>query len=133
MPYPEQEKVLKDLVLEGHEKLKDEPLLIAIYYDSKLVDSNEECLFEVADNFGFNEVSEEKEIFQIQFGPAAGLPLPFDRRLRLLLTNPLEFDTAVKNSWPQIADLKNAIARNEYKVLYKRSDDSRPDSILRVL
>ena len=133
MPYPEQQVVLNKLVLDGHRKLKDEPLLVAIYYASELVEKNEERLFEVMQNFGFNDISEDKEIFQIQFSAASGLPLPPDRVLRLLLTNPVELEQAVDNQWEQIIDLKAAISRKEFKVLYENSNSIDAKNILKAL
>ena len=132
MPYPEEEDSLRDLVLKGHAELDDEPLLVAIYYASDLV-PDEECLFEVARDFGFNEVSDDHEIFEIQFNPGAGLPLPPNRRLRLLLTNPVEFNTGISHIWRQVKDLKDAIAHQKYKVLYQRAGDKDAEKILQQL
>lgn len=121
MPYPEQLELLRDLVVENHLMLDDEPLLLAVYYASDAA-PHEECLFEVARDFGYGEPSEDKHIFQVQFGPTPNFRLPPDDRLRLSLTNPAEFRQAVREGWPEVRDLQEAIRRGQSKVLYQRHD-----------
>lgn len=132
MPFPEQLELIRDLVQNDHVALDDEPLLLAVYYASEAV-PNEECLFEVARNFGFNEVSEEQRIFQIQFGPTPNFPLPVGDRLRLSLTNPVEFRRAVANRWPEVQDLQDAIAQGNYELLYLRDSDQDARNLLELL
>lgn len=121
MPYPEQIELLRDLVVNDHTKIEDEPLLLAVYYASASA-PQEECLFEIAHNFGYGEPSEDKHIFQIQFGPSPNFPLPFQDSLRLSLTNPNEFRLAVQEGWPEVQDLQNAIVRGQYEKLYPLYD-----------
>lgn len=121
MPYPEQIELLRDLVVNDHTKIDDEPLLLAVYYASEDA-PQEECLFEVADNFGYGEPSEDKRIFQIQFGPSPNFPLPNEDRLRLSLTNPAEFRQAVQEGWPEVQDLQKAIVNGQYEKLYPMSE-----------
>ena len=121
MPYPEQIELLRDLVVNDHTKIDDEPLLLAVYYASATA-PEEENLFEVADNFGYGEPSEDKHIFQIQFGPSPNFPLPTEDRLRLSLTSPVEFRLAVQEGWPEVKDLQDAIARGQYTRLYPQQD-----------
>ncbi len=123
MPYPEERATLHRLIREGHATLEDEPLLLAIYYASQIV-ADEECLFEVARNFGDNDISDDREIFQIQFNPSAGLPLAQGHRLRLLLTNSVEMRQALGQQWPQIQDLQAAIQSGEYSILFLREADA---------
>ncbi len=125
MPYPEQKQMIKDLVWNNHLALEDEPLLLAIYYASDLAPT-QECLFEIARNFGYGGPDEDKEIFHIEFGASSNIDLPEGRLLRLSLTNPAEFRLAVKEGWAEIRDLQGAIARDRYRVIYQRSDD--PDA-----
>ena len=80
MPYPEQLELLRDLVVNDHVALDDEPLLLAVYYASE-ASPNEECLFEVARNFGYGGPDEDKHIFQIEFGPSPKFLLPEGRHL----------------------------------------------------
>ena len=132
MPYPEQEHLMRDLVLNDHAHLDDEPLVVAIYFASRAV-PNEECLFEVMRDFGMNEVGEDNSIFQVQFGNAPKLPLPAGDRLRLFLTNPNEFQYAVEQNWPEIHDLHQAIAQGQYSVLYQRPNDTEAAAIVQSL
>ncbi len=120
MPYPLETALLHDLVENDHVALDDEPLLLAIYYASETA-PDEECLFEVARNFGYGEPSEDKHIFQIQFGPAPNFPLRRGR-LRLSLTNPAEFRQAVAEGWPEAQDLQAAVGRGQYERLYLAED-----------
>ena len=121
MPYPEQIELLRDLVVNDHTKIDGEPLLLAVYYASASA-PEEESLFEVADNFGYGEPSEDKHIFQIQFGPSPNFPLPNEDCLRLSLTSPAEFRMAVEEGWPEVKDLQDAIARGKYTKLYPQHD-----------
>lgn len=132
MPYPEQRELLRDLVVNDHVALEDEPLLLAIYYRSRLV-PNEECLLEVARGFGFNEVSEGRRIFQVQFGSTPSFPLPTGDRLRLSLTNAVEFQSAVSEGWPEINDLREAIHQGQYDLLYRRTGDQEADNAAAAL
>ncbi len=132
MPYPDQMDLMRDLVLNDHVHLEDEPLVLAIYFASRAV-PNEECLFEVMYNFGMNEVSEDKTIFQVQFGNAPKLPLPAGDRLRLFLTNPNEFRHAIERNWPEIQDLREAVWQGQFMLLYQRPDDEESASFMQSL
>ena len=132
MPYPEQKELIKDLVLNTHVALDDEPLLLAIYYNSE-VTPNEECLFEVARNFGYNEPDEDKHIFQIQFGASPQFRLPEGRYLHLSLTNPVEFKVAVEEEWPEVKDLQGAVLQGNYQVLYPQTKDREADELMSLL
>ena len=123
MPYPDELETLRRLVKKGHTKIKDEPLLFAIYYASQLV-PDEECLFEVAVNFGLNQISRNCEFFQIQFNPSGELPLQPGHRLRLLLTSEVEMKAAFAHEWPQLEDLKRSIADKQFELLH--SDKRHP-------
>ena len=132
MPYPDQKELLRDLVLQDHVALDDEPLLLAVYYASAAA-PDEECLFEVADNFGFNEISGEHRIFQIQFGPTQKFPLPEGDRLRLSLTNPVEFQRAITDRWPEVQDLQEAIVHGQYELMYLCDTDPEAKILLEAL
>jgi hypothetical protein len=132
MPYLGEYALLYDLVNKDHVALDDEPLLLAVYYASEAAPT-EECLFEVARNFGFGGPDEDKHIFQIQFGPTAAFPLPEGDALRLSLTNPVEFRLAVAEGWPEVTDLQKAIQHRQYKVLYQRPNDEEAEEISTLL
>lgn len=132
MPYPEQLELLRDLVVNDHVALDDEPLLLAVYYASEAA-PHEECLFEVARNFGYGEPDEDKHIFQIQFGPSPKFSLPEGDYLRLSLTNPVEFRQAVAEGWPEVQDLQSAFLRDKAKRLYLRPDDQEATELWSLL
>ena len=132
MPFPEQMELISDLVVNDHLALDDEPLLLAVYYASEAA-PNEECLFEVARDFGYGEPSDDKHIFQIQFGSTTAFPLPPGDCLRLSITNPAEFRLAVKEGWPEVRDLQAAIQRGQFEVLYRRPDDQEADEMFAAL
>ena len=132
MPYPEQIELIRDLVLNDHTVIEDTPLSLAIYFRSRRI-PDEECLFEVLHHFGFDEISEEFTIYQIQFGPTVNFPLPAGDRLRLFLTNPVEATYATENRWPEIYDLAAAMDAGEYRVVYQNSEDADAARVLNVL
>ncbi len=132
MPYPEQAELLRDLVLNDHTVLEDTPLCLAIYFQSRRV-PHEECVFEVAHRFGLDEVSEERSIFQVQFGRTPNFPLPEGDRLRLFLTNPTEAIYAIENGWPEIYDLSAAMNAGRYEVIYARPEDADAQKVLNAL
>ena len=131
MPYPDLTSQIQELVNE-HLDLIDQPLLVAVYYASEAA-PNEECLFEVARHFGFDEVSEDRQIFQIQFGPSDNFPLPPGDRLRLSLTNTAEFREALSQGWPEIKDLIKAIDQSQSSLLYYRRGDGDAQEIVDAL
>lgn len=132
MPYPEQAELINDLVLNDHTVIVETPLSLAIYFKSRRV-PDEECLFEVLHHFGFDEVSEERSIYQIQFGRTLNFPLPAGDRLRLFLTNPTEVIYAIENGWPEIHDLVVAISAGNYQVIYKHPEDADAARVLGAL
>lgn len=132
MPYPGEYALLYDLVNTDHVALDDEPLLFAVYYASTTFPS-EECLFEVARNFGYGEPDEGKHILQMQFGSSPNFSLPTGDYLRLSLTNPTEFRLAVAEGWPEVRDLQNAMEREQYTLLYQRPDDNEANDLWSLL
>jgi hypothetical protein len=121
MPYPKYQDQISNLVVSEHAKLENEPLRLAIYYASGLA-PNDDCVFEVISNFGYDEVSEDRKLFQVQYGPTNNFPMEPKHRLRLILTNPIECRTAINEDWEEIRDLRQAIAGGQYEVIYKYGD-----------
>ena len=138
MPFPGEDfgqaELIRDMVVNDHTQLDEERLLLAIYFSSRDV-PEEECLFEVLQNFGYDEVSEDHRLFQIQFGRTANFPLPEGDRLRLFLTNPVELRQALREDWPEVQDLRQAIARGRegFELLYRRAGDHTADELLQSL
>jgi len=135
MPYPstaEFRDQIAELVTNDHTQLEGEPLLLAIYYASALA-PQDECLFEVISNFGYDEISDDGHLFRIQFGLTANFPLPERGHLRLVLTNPVECETAISQEWEEVRDLKDAIQGGLYTVVYRDARDSRAMWLLEAL
>lgn len=124
MAYPDNEARMEELVRE-HARLKDEPLLLAVYFASQSAPADE-CLFEVAENFGFNDVSGDRQVMQIAFGPTVSFPLNSGQHLRLWLTNPTECLAALAEQWPDVVEVQRALATGQAKVIY--SDQVRPEA-----
>lgn len=135
MPYPatlQFQQQIADLVVNDHTQLEGEPLLLAIYYASALA-PEDECLFEVISNFGYNEVSSDGHIFQVEFGPTPNFPIPEGRYLRLSLTNPVECETAIRRNWEEISDLQDAMRNGRGAIVYQDVRDARTAQILEAL
>ncbi len=135
MPYPatpQFREQIADLVINEHTQLEGEPLLLAIYYASALA-PEDECLFEVISGFGYDEVSGDGRIFQIQFGPTPNFPLPEGGCLRLVLTNPVECEAAISQNWEEMRDLTSAIRAGMSRVFYQDTRDIRAAELLELL
>ncbi len=132
MPYHDQTELIRNLVVNDHLALEDEPLLLAIYYASEAA-PNEECLFEIARNFGYGGPDEDKHIFHIEFGRSPNFALPEGRHLRLFLTDPVEFRLAFNEGWPEVKDLQKAIKQGRYEVLYQRPNDEEAKEMISLL
>ena len=114
--FPAYESQTKRLV-ESHLALEDEPLLLALYY-AQDADSEDVYLFEVIENFGAGDISEDKELFEVTFGSSEGFPLPSGRHLHLILTNPDELKAAFANKWEGVEAIRSAIWRGNFRSLY---------------
>ena len=124
MPYPDAEMEIERLVQDHYATLGEDgqPLLLAVYYRS-LEAPDDECLLEVAQNFGGNEVSGTGEMMQVEFGPTHRYPLG-GHSLRLTLTNPDEYAFALRENWPEIQDVVDAARRREAKVIFPSSGEA---------
>lgn len=114
--FPAYAEPLKQLVSE-HLELTDEPLALAIYYDSGRNSPNV-CLFEVHQNFGRNAVDPDRELFEVSYGSTSGFPMDNGQRLHLVLTNPVELKTALAENWPLAAEVRDAVKGGKAQVLF---------------
>ena len=115
LKYPHYLEAVKSLVAQ-HKQL-DEPLHLAIYYAPKR-HPGDVFLFEVIDRFGDRGVDPDNKLFEFAYGSTAGFPLPPNRSLRLILTNPTEFREAAKANWTAIAELKESKRRGALNVIF---------------
>ncbi len=116
MAYPDRLEDVKRLI-EQHRRLDHQTLLLALYYG--LADGRDDVhVLEVISPFGYNEVNEDQDLFEMQYGATPGFPLPPGSCLSILLTNGVEAKTAIRQEWPAIMPVLKAIRRGDYQVLH---------------
>jgi hypothetical protein len=120
---PEMLDAVKRLI-EEHREIKDEPLLLAVYFEPER-DPGDLFLFEVVEGFGANRVQEDRELFEVSYYSTPQFPLGSEQRLHLVLTNPVEFEAATQAHWPSLEEVRNAMRDGRAKVLF--ADPARPD------
>ena len=102
-----------------HRELEDEPLHLAISYDPGR-DPQDIFLFEVVGNFANNEISPERDLFEVTFGSSQTFPLEQEQWLHLVLTSPKELDVALDEGWQRASELREALRQEgRAKVLYQ--------------
>ncbi len=112
---------IQDLI-EQHRELKDEPLILAMQYDAG-AEPDEIYLLEVIDNFGANGISSDRELFEVTFPKASGPDGGPDQTWHLVLTNPLEFDVALREGWEQADKIRRAVGSGRYEVVFMTSEE----------
>ena len=100
-----------------HREIRDEPLHLAMIYEPGR-DSSDLFLFELLGNFGGNEINADPRLFEVTFGPALGLELETGQSLHLVLTNPQEFRVALGQHWPAAEEIRDAVGRGDYEIVY---------------
>lgn len=128
-PNQEYEKRLTRLVRD-HREIKDEPLLLAVYYAPKR-EPGDVFLFEVIESFGGGNVDEDKKMFEVTYGDTPGFPMKAGQDLHLVLTNPEELKTAVRERWALVKELRDAFRRNHAKPLFE--EGKKGQELLRLL
>lgn len=120
--YPQYETALRALV-NDHRKLKDERLLLAVYFNPQRKPFEDVCLFEVLEGFGPDEPNpDDVDLFQFGYGNTPGFPLPAGVNLRMVLTNPAEWKRAVKEKWKAVRELQAARQAGEAIVLHSEGE-----------
>jgi hypothetical protein len=120
--FPQYEKAVRRLV-EHHRKLKDERLLLAVYFNPQRKPVEDVCLFEILEGFGPDEPDpEDADLFQFGYGNTPGFPLPEGVNLRMVLTNPAEFERAVAENWKAVGELRAARKAREAIVLHSEGE-----------
>ena len=104
-------------LIEQHRQLEHQTLLLALYYGPD--DGGDSVyLLEIITPFGYNEISLEQDLFEMQYGSTPGFSVPPGERLSILLTNAVEAEAAVRQQWPAIMPVLDAVRRGNYRVLY---------------
>jgi hypothetical protein len=114
--FPQFEAAIRQLTNE-HRELEDEPLHLAISY-SPLRDQQDIFLFEVIGSSN-ESISSDRELFETTFQSTSGFPLAPNQRLHLVLTNPSEWETALRESWPLAMEVMNSIRSGDFQVLHE--------------
>lgn len=104
-------------LIDAHKRLTDEPLLLAIYYKPDR-EAQDIFLFEVIENFGEGAVDPDRELFEVTYNSTSGFPLEPGQHLHLILTNPREFEVAVREQWPLAQELQQAVRIGAFRTLH---------------
>jgi len=114
---PEKLSQVQKLV-DAHRLLKEEPLLLAIYYGSRRA-PDDFSILEVIDNFGSNSVDPDKELFEVTYESSPRFPMREGQQLRLVLTNPRELRVALQEHWALLEEVREAVKQGRAKVLWQ--------------
>ncbi|MBI1783717.1 hypothetical protein HYR69_01115 [Candidatus Sumerlaeota bacterium] len=106
-----------------HREFQDEPLLLALAYDPLRGDNNV-YLFELIENFGSNEITPHGELFEIGFESTDEFPLTENQELHLVLSNPVEFNAALREHWRSAEEIRDAVRRGDFVCLYGPEGDA---------
>jgi hypothetical protein len=115
--FPHSEDKVKSLVVE-HRKLKDEPLVLALYYAPDR-EPQDIFIFEIIDGFGADSVDPERNLFEVAYASNAAFPLKQGQKLHLVLTNRKEVKVAFQDGWGGSQEIRDAIRRNDYRLIYQ--------------
>ena len=127
--FPAYENQLQELVTE-HLELKDQPLILALYY-APVREPTHIFLLEIVENFARGNVDPNRELFEVTFGTASGFRMGVNQRLHLILTNPREAVIAFEQDWPLAQEIKSALHQDRYRVLHKVKGEG--DLLMRML
>jgi hypothetical protein len=124
------EKAIRRLVAQ-HRELKDEPLHLAVCYGS-VRNQRDIFLFEVVGNTA-ESVSMEGDLFETTFSSTLEFPMGAKDRLHLILTNPRELETAVREQWPLAAEVASAVrSLGDHEILFADKVGKRLLSLIRA-
>lgn len=103
-----------------HLQIADEPLLLAIYFAPER-EPQDIFVFEVIEHFGADSVDPDQNLFEITYASGLTFPLSEDQQLHLVLTNPNELEIAFRDGWPLAKEIRDAVNRGAYRVVYEDS------------
>ena len=115
--FPKSESKVRQLVSD-HLKLTDEPLLLAIYYAPDR-EPGDIFLFELIKGFGAGSVDPDQKLFEVTYGSSGSLRLEPGQELHLVLTNPQELEIAFNDQWETAMEIRSAIKRKRFRVMYE--------------
>jgi hypothetical protein len=127
--FPALERHIRDLVGQ-HRELRDEPLHLALIYGPSR-DSRDVFVFELLGNFGGNLISPDAELFEVTFGASTSFPLQPGQELHLVLSNPVEFRTALAQRWSTAEEIRDAVRHDKFEELYSDEIGKKAVELLR--
>jgi hypothetical protein len=104
-------------LIEEHLQIKDEPLVLAMFFDAG-ENPDDIYLLEIIKNFGSNEINPDRELFELTYWA------PKEQKTwHLILTNPPEFDAALRGNWKHAEKIRRAVNAGRFEVLYMTEED----------
>jgi len=128
--FPQFEAAIRRLTVQ-HRELVDEPLHLALSYLPATRDQKHIFLFEVIGGAG-ESINPERDLFEVTFETTPGFPMGPNEQLHLILTNPQELETALREGWPLACEVVNAVRVGDYKVLYADAPGERVLTMLQA-
>ncbi len=131
MAFPDRLHDVKRLV-DQHSQLKHQKLLLAIYFDRPQAPESVHLL-EVISQLGYDEVSGDRELFEMSYGSTEGFGVPVGSRLSIILTNAIELRIAIKEEWDALKPVLAAVeaGQEHYRVVYKSGEGDNLAALLR--
>ncbi len=118
MAFPDRLEDVKRLV-EQHRQLEHQTLLLAVYFN-RPEDPDSVYLLEVISQLGYDEVSDDNELFEMSYGSTEGFRVPIGSRLNIILTNAVELRVAIEKQWDSLRSLLAAVelGPEQYQVIF---------------
>lgn len=106
-------------LIEQHRRLEHQTLLLAVYF-ARPEDSDSVYLLEVISQLGYDEVSDDNELFEMSYGSTEGFRVPAGSQLNIILTNAVELRVAIEKRWASISPLLAAVEAGpeQYQVIF---------------
>ena len=115
--FPEFEQPIRRWVAQ-HRELKDEPLHLALTYLAEERDQRHIYLLEMIGTSG-EGLHPDHDLFEAVFASSPGFLLADDEELHLILTNPREFDVALRQGWTLANEVVSAIRVGNFQILFE--------------
>ena len=134
--FPGYKERVQELV-KDHLTMKDEPLLLAIYYAPER-DPQDIFLFEVISGFGSESENEDLDLFEVTYSSAPLFSIGPESdsqtypQLHLIMTSPEELKTALQEKWPLADEIRKAgDGPDTHQVLYSAREGDRLLELIR--
>ncbi|MCI0639655.1 MAG: hypothetical protein L0Y72_12310 [Gemmataceae bacterium] len=101
---------------------------MAVAYLPALRDQQHIFLLEVVG--GGESINTERDLFEATYEATPEFPMGPKEQFHLILTNPTELETALRDGWRLAVELVNAIRAGNYKAIHKDKTGKRVLAIL---